>query len=219
MCNHGFAALGAGGVRAARCLRPALTVRHKKRVWISGGRYLEVEVVRVDVVDPDLRRRSPAVRGLRPFDGMGRRARKGEIMNAIRLLVAVLAIAGASMVAARADQEAGRSGAGAKSVAGATRGGSVKSATDKASAGNATAGDTKARKSTAKKSDSDGKKRGTAAAKRAEPKKPKAAAAVKRPGSSAATKGAADGAGRSGATRADASRRTPTAMASSGKAS
>ncbi|NBU40719.1 MAG: hypothetical protein EBS51_07920, partial [Planctomycetia bacterium] len=68
-----------------------------------------MEVVRVDVVDPDLRRRSPAVRGLRPFDGMGRRARKDEIMNAIRLLVAVLAIAGASMVAARADQEAGRS--------------------------------------------------------------------------------------------------------------
>ena len=114
-------------------------------------------------------------------------------MNAIRLLVAVLAIAGASMVAARADQEAGRSGAGAKSVAGATRGGSVKSATHKASAGNATAGDTKAPKSTAKKTDSDGKKRGTAAAKRAEPKKPKAAAAVKRPASFDAI-GAAPGA-------------------------
>ena len=114
------------------------------------------------------------------------------------VLVASLAIAGASLVVARADQEARRSGAGAKSVAGATRGGSVKSAThkaatDKASAGNATAGDTKAPKSTAKKTDSDGKKRGTAAAKRAEPKKPKAAAAVKRPASSAAI-GAAPGA-------------------------
>ena len=140
-------------------------------------------------------------------------------MNAIRLLVAVLAIAGVSMAAARAGEEVGRSGARAKSVAVATRGGRVKSATDKASAGTATPGDTKARTSAAKKTDPDGTKRGTAAAKRAEPKKPKAAAAVKRPASSTATKGSADGGGRSGAKRADASRRTPTAMASSRKAS
>ena len=106
-------------------------------------------------------------------------------MNAIRLLVAVLAIAGVSMAAARADEEVGRSGARAKSVAGATRGGSVKSATDKASAGTATPGDTKARTSAAKKTDPDGTKRGTAAAKRAEPKKPKVPTMRPREGSNA----------------------------------
>lgn len=50
-------------------VRPTRTGGQKKRVWISGGRYLEVEVVRVDVVDRDLRRRISAVRGRRPFDG------------------------------------------------------------------------------------------------------------------------------------------------------